>query len=373
MDFFEMIEYDLLEVGNDCVFGSRVKLYASDDTEAIPIVLSDNANVLDRSVLMPGVKVGKEAICGTYTIGPKNHEFADFSISTGSRKGEPILLRKRLSGIEGNNSGLSECERQMVLLARSRHKSTLCWLLFNAWVVLSAIIWKPMRSFFYLGVIVFWHCTPMPIYWLIVLTPLAIFICDFLHVCLVLAVKRIVVGRYRKGNYPYYGVLHYKWTLMMAVHSSLDDLLTLIEGTFLMNLFHRAMGTSVARNVCILGRSSYESDLMMIEDEVTFDRRSLISCHTVENMVLKLAPVYYQKGVSCRANSVLMPGCTMEQNSTLLEESQVLKGETVPAGQTWGGLPAEPINDEPLTNSESIIDMNGKLNSKLNLADKKII
>ena len=69
------------------------------------------------------------------------------------------------------------------------------------------------------------------------------------------------------------------------------------------------------------GHSSYESDLMVIEDEVTIDRGGIISSQTVENMVLKLAPVYYHKGVSTRSKSVLMPGGTMEQHSTLMEES----------------------------------------------------
>ena len=33
-------------------------------------------------------------------------------------------------------------------------------------------------------------------------------------------------------------------------------------------------------------------------------------------------------------------------NSELLEQSQVLKGETVPAGATWAGLPAAPVPRE---------------------------
>ena len=111
-----------------------------------------------------------------------------------------------------------------------------------------------MGNFFYLGVIVFWYCTPLSMIWLLVLTPLTFLVCDFLLVSMVLTVKWLIIGRYKKGNYPYYGALHYKWTLMMAVQSSLDDLLVSIEGTYFMNLFHRAMGTYVGRNVCILGK-----------------------------------------------------------------------------------------------------------------------
>ena len=121
------------------------------------------------------------------------------------------------------------------------------------------------------------------------------------------------------------------------------------------------------------GHSSYESDLMMLEDEVTIDRGGIISSHTVENMVLKLAPVYYHKGCTTRSNAVLMPGGAMEPQSVLLEESQVLKGETVPSGQIWVGLPAEPI-DETTSNqysSEYIINVEDR--SRSSVGGKKAI
>ena len=121
-----------------------------------------------------------------------------------------------------------------------------------------------------------------------------------------------------------------------------------------------------------IGHSSYESDLMMVEDEVTIDRGGIISAHTVENMVLKLAPVSYHKGCSTRSNAVLMPGGTMEPHSILLEESQVLKGETVPAGQVWAGLPAELI-DEMTSNNYSECIINVKTTLKSNLGGKKAI
>ena len=121
------------------------------------------------------------------------------------------------------------------------------------------------------------------------------------------------------------------------------------------------------------GHSSYESDLMMLEDEVTIDRGGIISSHTVENMVLKLAPVYYHKGCTTRSNAVLMPGGAMEPHSVLLEESQVLKGETVPSGQVWAGLPAEPIDETTLNQYSSEFIINVKDTPRSNLGGKKAI
>jgi carbonic anhydrase/acetyltransferase-like protein (isoleucine patch superfamily) len=112
---------------------------------------------------------------------------------------------------------------------------------------------------------------------------------------------------------------------------------------------------------------------MMLEDEVTIDRGGIISSHTVENMVLKLAPVYYHKGCTTRSNAVLMPGGTIEPHSILLEESQVLKGETVPSGQVWTGLPAEPIDETTLNQYFSEFSINVKDTTRTNLRRKKVI
>ena len=95
LDVIEMIDYDLISIGDNCVFGSMVKFYAADDNEALPIQVQDHACVLDNSILMGGVVVGKEAVLGSCTLGPKDHRFADFSTSTGNQNGQPILLRKR--------------------------------------------------------------------------------------------------------------------------------------------------------------------------------------------------------------------------------------------------------------------------------------
>ena len=52
-------------------------------------------------------------------------------------------------------------------------------------------------------------------------------------------------------------------------------------------------------------------------------------CHTVEGLVLQLAPIKIDDFCTLGTNSVVMPGANMQQGSILLEQSQVLKGETV--------------------------------------------
>ena len=62
VDFFDSVEYDLLDIGDEVVFGSCVVLAPSDDAEDLPIRIDDGANVLDHSVLLGGVTVERRAV-----------------------------------------------------------------------------------------------------------------------------------------------------------------------------------------------------------------------------------------------------------------------------------------------------------------------
>lgn len=57
-------------------------------------------------------------------------------------------------------------------------------------------------------------------------------------------------------------------------------------------------------------------------------------------------------GASC----ICMPGATMERRSTLLEGSQVLKGETVGAYEVWRGLPAARVSDDVEADRQLVLE-----------------
>jgi len=77
--------------------------------------------------------------------------------------------------------------------------------------------------------------------------------------------------------------------LMSALHSA-SAFLGSLHGTVFSNVFNRAMGARVGRNACLM-TDSLESDLLTVDDGASINSDCDITCHTVENMVLKLAPV----------------------------------------------------------------------------------
>lgn len=65
-------------------------------------------------------------------------------------------------------------------------------------------------------------------------------------------------------------------------------------------------------------------------------------------MVIKLAPTVLEEGAAVCPHSMLMPGCVLGRGAMLLDNSQVLKGEAVPPGERWAGLPAMRCPAAPL-------------------------
>jgi len=65
-------------------------------------------------------------------------------------------------------------------------------------------------------------------------------------------------------------------------------------------------------------------------------------------LVIKLAPTVVEEEAAVCPHSMLMPGCVLGKGAVLLENSQVLKGEAVPARERWAGLPAMKCPAMPL-------------------------
>jgi len=127
----------------------------------------------------------------------------------------------------------------------------------------------------------------------------------------------------------------------MILNHSATAFLNDLQGTTLMNIFNRAMGSRIGRDAVMMA-AALEADLLQIGNGASIGLDCDVNCHTVENMVIKLVPVTILDQASVRTSGVVMPGGTMEPKSVLLEQSQVLKGETVDANEVWSGLPAEP-------------------------------
>lgn len=92
--FEGLVEYDLLEVQDDVVFGSRSAILCADALECAPITIETGANVSDRCVLLPGCTIGRNAVMGSGSLTAKGTTYPAGSKWVGSKGGKVVLLER---------------------------------------------------------------------------------------------------------------------------------------------------------------------------------------------------------------------------------------------------------------------------------------
>lgn len=345
MDQLGLVEHDSLEVGDYALFGARVsvtcnasKPWAGGGRGFERVKIGAGGNVLDTVVLMPGTEISERAILGSSTVAPKRSYFPPRSVHTGVVKGRPLQLE----------SFTSERVTQMEDEAMRRLESPLIWWRYNAIIVLFVLLMQPLSQVIWLVtyVVVLQMVDPSEsLHLAIALIPL-IFTIESVGVLLFsIALKWTLIGRYTVGDYPFFSSYHVRWMAMLTFQLFGEDFLRFILGTPFFVWYFRANGATVGQN-CLIWSRTVEYDLLFLGDNVSIGDGCDVTKHTVENMVLKFAPVRLRSGASILSGTCAMPGSTLEENVVLLEHTQVLKGDVVPAGEVWAGIPGakcEPV------------------------------
>eukprot|EP00978_Attheya_sp_CCMP212_P021822 scaffold64143_cov68-Attheya_sp.AAC.10 len=98
-------EFDLLEIGDDVVFGSRSSIFFRTVDSCDKVILCAGSNVADNCVVLPGSIIGKNAVLGSNSVCPKGWYLPANSVWFGSKGCEPDCLNQGTESIKGH--GLS--------------------------------------------------------------------------------------------------------------------------------------------------------------------------------------------------------------------------------------------------------------------------
>ena len=84
------MEYDLLEIGDDVVFGSRSVIITSSTKASKKVVFEAGAMVADRCVILPGVHLKKGAVLGSGALAAEDMMIPIGSVWLGSQHGRAL-------------------------------------------------------------------------------------------------------------------------------------------------------------------------------------------------------------------------------------------------------------------------------------------
>jgi len=109
-------------------------------------------------------------------------------------------------------------------------------------------------------------------------------------------------------------------------------------------LFLKGMGMKIGKHAFI--NTEYISDPSFIElgDDVTLGGSVRIFAHYGGGGNLVIAPIKIHNRATLGAGSLVMGDVQIGEGAVILPHSVLLPGARVPAEETWGGVPAQPID-----------------------------
>lgn len=367
----DIVEVDLLSVGDDVVFGSRSTLMPADAYEAKPIRIEDGAMLADRCVVLPGVVIGRNTVLGSGALARKNATYEAGGVFVGSRFGDAV----RLEGAGGPSADTGEEEaggpssgptmkafgRAFYFRQAPYFVLPLCFHIFfnTLWLGLTAM----HHAAPLLGALLLLHpflhvmdpdkaYTPGELlHWMLAFYAGTHLFCSFLSLLVDVLAKWMLLGRRRPGSYSWdRNAYCQRWQLHLVFQQIRQNLahsgrgvLDCLQGSAFLVWYFRALGATIGKDVCLYPAGAdpmmTEPDLVTIGDGCCIDDASLVA-HVNTLGEFELNPLCIGAGTTMRAASRILSGAETEEHSVLLEHTLVLAGDVVEAGRAWQGWPS---------------------------------
>ncbi|MGK5087738.1 hypothetical protein WDW86_09285 [Bdellovibrionota bacterium FG-2] len=143
---------------------------------------------------------------------------------------------------------------------------------------------------------------------------------------------------------PYYSVDVVRW----YIHNGLTYLvrytiLDFITPTPFNLLFYRMMGMKIGKDAQINSSNISDPGLIELGDRATIGGSATVLAHYGVGGFLVISPVKIGAGATLGLRAIVMGGVEIGVNAKILPNSVVLPKTKIPAGETWGGIPARKI------------------------------
>jgi acetyltransferase-like isoleucine patch superfamily enzyme len=136
------------------------------------------------------------------------------------------------------------------------------------------------------------------------------------------------------------------------VHATLTLLprlsfLEFICPTWYLNFYYRLMGMKIGHGVTINTTAIADPSMIELGDKVTLGGSCSLMGHYAQGGYLVIAPVHIKRGATIGLRAIIMGGVTVGEKAKVLAGSFVLPKTVIPDGETWGGIPAVPVDLHP--------------------------
>lgn len=359
-------EWELVEVGDDVIFGSRTMIFCQGSKGARKVKIESGSMVADRCVLLPGCNIGSGALIGSGSVGPADTRLESGSVVVGHKQGKPVItesLKKEQSdGKFTRPFGKAYYARQanyfvVPSVVHSAHALFCYWCdyvlgMFPFFASLYLTMFCENRCYFHMFAFATDHdlllyrslaIAPFLLFWLIsfgMVSALEAYIVLEINVFL----KNVVIGQRIPGSYSWDESSYcQRWLFERRHRSCVQWLFALTRGTPFISWYFNKCGADIGEGVCLYatGADPYmmEPDLIKIGKFSCIDKAVLIG-HTNPYGKLNLDKLEVGERSAMLSDAKLSLGCVLGSDSVLLENSLALPGDVIPDHEVWQGWPA---------------------------------
>lgn len=158
-------------------------------------------------------------------------------------------------------------------------------------------------------------------------------------------VSRVLVGRLKPWRGPYYSGSILPWYLHNAlIYLVRYSFLEFVTPTPLNVLYYRLLGMRVGEESQINTTHISDASLVELGDRVTLGGSATVVAHYGMGGFLVIAPVKIGHGATIGLKATIMGGVEIGEKAKVMPNSVVLPRTKIPAGETWGGVPARRID-----------------------------
>ena len=326
---------DLVEIGPESFIADAV-LFGAARMEPGALRL-DHTRIgrrtfIGNSALLPtGADIGDETLIGVLSRPPDNNEAADRPGSTwfGS---PPISLPVRQSvGLFDEGARFNPSKR--LVATRLSIEFVRVILSLTAFVAFFSLLLSVC------GTLSDWPHGGM---WIAGLFPFLYIGFSLACGAFVVALKWLVVGRYKPTAAPLWSTFVWRTELVTATYENLavSNLLEPLRGTMWLPAYLRLLGCKIGKRCYIDTTDVTEHDLVRIGDDVALNDFAGLQTHLFEDRVMKVSGIDVGDRATIGSYAIVLYDAEIGADATLGDLSVVMKGESLPVGTSWEGSPA---------------------------------
>jgi non-ribosomal peptide synthetase-like protein len=170
------------------------------------------------------------------------------------------------------------------------------------------------------------------------------------------AIKRCLIGRYQPGVEPLWSPFVRRSEFVTGLYeaAAVPAGVGMLVGTPFLPMVLRWFGARIGRRTWIGTTYLTEFDLVEIGDDATVGTEVSLQTHLFEDRVMKMSKVTVEAGATVGPRTIVLYDAVVGAGASLDSLSLLMKGEYLPPGSQWRGIPAQGVPTPDETDSPSL-------------------